>query len=58
MQPKFIVINYSIGSLVGVVETEAEARDQLKKCCKGDHYNDTYLIAEVRVHSTVKRVET
>lgn len=59
MDPKFVVINWSKGSVVAAVETESEARDQLKKACRnGEHYLDTYLLAEVRVHSEMKRVES
>jgi hypothetical protein len=41
------------------VGTEAECREQLKKAQRNnDHFNNTYLIAEVKVMSEMKRVES
>lgn len=59
MKPGFLVINWSKGAVSGVTETEEEARDQLKKCLRnGDLANDSYILAEVKVLSEMRRVES
>jgi hypothetical protein len=55
---KYLVVNWSKGTVAGCSETEEEARAALKKCCGGSHHLDTYIIAEVKVLSEMKRVES
>jgi hypothetical protein len=57
MKPEFILINWSNGSVWGT-GTEAECREQLNKCPSGTHLHDTFIIAEVKVLSETKRVES
>jgi hypothetical protein len=58
LKPNFLLVNWSNGSVLGVADTETEAREQLAKSSKGERYLDTYIIAEVRVLSEMKRVES
>lgn len=56
MKHEFVLIDWSRGSVVGA-GTEAECREQLTK--RNSLYrNNTYLIAEVKVMSEMKRVES
>jgi hypothetical protein len=58
MKPEFILIDWSRGSVVGV-GSEDECREQLKKAQRNiDHFNNTYLVCEVKVMSEMKRVES
>lgn len=57
MKPRWLIVNWTKGSVSGIAGTEEEARSQLKKCVNGTP-NDTYLLAEVKVLSELKRVES
>ena len=54
-KPEFMLLNWSKGEISGC-GTEEECREQLKKCASGS--DDSYIIAEVRVLSEMKRIET
>lgn len=58
-RPSFVLINLKEGSLVGV-GTEEDCRTQLKEISDGSSAakGDPYLLAEVKVLSEMKRVET
>jgi hypothetical protein len=57
-KPEFMLINWSKGNIAGC-GTEDECREQLTKCAKGSvGPNDAYIIAEVKVLSELKRVES
>jgi hypothetical protein len=58
MKPEFMLIDWSRGSVVGC-GSEDECREQLKKTQRNsDHFNNTYLLCEVKVMSEMKRVES
>lgn len=58
-KPEYILLNFSTGRLVGC-GPEDECRTQLKKVNDGSSAGeaDTYILAEVKVLSEMKRVET
>lgn len=58
MKPEFMLINWSKGAVAGC-GSETECREQLQKCCRGTAGpSDTYLLAEVKVMSELRRVES
>ena len=59
MKPEFILINWHTDALVGY-GSEAECRLQLEKISKGSSTvgNHTFIIAEVKVWSRMKRIES
>lgn len=57
MKPEFILINWYRGAVVGE-GTEDECRAQLEKISNGPGRNDAYVIAEVKVRSQMKRIES
>jgi hypothetical protein len=59
IKPKFMLINWSRGAVVGTSDDEAECRKQLGKATasSGDSFRDTYVITEVKVLSQYERVE-
>jgi hypothetical protein len=58
-RPEFVLINWSSGSVVGCGDEE-ECRSQLEKVTEGTSVakGDTFAIAEVKVLSELKRIET
>jgi hypothetical protein len=58
-RPEFVLINLNSGSVVGR-GNEQECRQQLKKITEGPSVakGDTFAIAEVKVLSELKRIET
>jgi hypothetical protein len=57
-KPEFMLLNWSKGSIAGC-GTEEECRAQLKKCSSGEvGPDDAYILAEVKVLSEMKRVES
>lgn len=56
MKPEFILINWYRGAIVGA-GTEDECRAQLEKISNGPG-NNAYVIAEVKVRSQMKRIES
>jgi hypothetical protein len=58
MKPEFILIDWSRGSMVGC-GTEEECREQMVKATRNEtHSRNAYLIAEVKVLSEMKRIES
>lgn len=59
MKPEFVLINWHTGSSYGI-GSEDECRAQLEKILKGESTvsNHTFIIAEVKVRSQMKRIES
>lgn len=58
MKPKFLLVNWSRGEVVGTADTEKEVRSQLEKASlNSERFRDSFLIAEVKVLSEMRRVE-
>jgi hypothetical protein len=58
MKPEWMLINWSRGSVAGC-GTEAECRDQMAKALRNnDNTQSAFILAEVKVLSEMKRIES
>jgi hypothetical protein len=58
MKPEWMLINWSRGSVAGC-GTEEECREQLAKVLRNnDHTQSAFVLAEVKVLSEMKRIES